>query len=256
MPTLAVELLPALADNYIYLLLDPETGTSGVVDPGDARVVLDALRWHERGLDWILLTHHHADHIGGGGELREKTGARIAGPRAETGRIPDMDALLAEGDTFSFGSHSARISETPGHTRGHISYYFPEGGALFCGDTLFALGCGRIFEGTPAQMWASLAKFDGMPDDTRIYCGHEYTQSNARFALTIDPENDALRERALAIDAARAAGEPTIPSTLGVERAINPFLRPGDPAIRRRLGMTDRSDAEVFAEIRRRKDSF
>ena len=256
MPTLAVELLPALADNYIYLLFDSATGTSGVVDPGDARVVLDALARHERGLDWILLTHHHADHIGGCGELREKTGARVAGPRAETGRIPDMDSLLAEGDAFSFGSHTARISETPGHTSGHISYHFAEGGALFCGDTLFALGCGRLFEGTPAQMWASLAKYDGIPDDTRIYCGHEYTQSNARFAVTVDPENDALRERALAIDAARAAGEPTIPSTLGVERATNPFLRPGDPAIRRHLGMADRSDAEVFAEIRRRKDSF
>ena len=256
MAKLKVELLPALSDNYIYLLLDTETGTSGVVDPAEAAPVLEALSTRGRGLDWILNTHHHADHTAGNAEVKAKTGAKIAGPKADAHRIAGLDVLLSEGDCFSFGSHKADIYETPGHTSGHISLHFAGAGVLFSGDTLFALGCGRIFEGTPAQMWASLSKYAHMPDDTVVYCGHEYTQSNARFALSVDPDNMALRVRATAIDAARASARPTIPTTLGEERATNPFLRPSDPAIRQHLAMQDADNTQVFAEIRRRKDHF
>ncbi|MCB9942407.1 MAG: hydroxyacylglutathione hydrolase [Geminicoccaceae bacterium] len=253
---LQVELIPALSDNYMFLLFDSVTNTSGVVDPADAGGVLAALERHGRKLDWIINTHHHADHTAGNAELKAETGARLAGPAAERQRIPDMDVLLAEGDHLDFGSQRAVVLETPGHTRGHISLYFPQSKMLFSGDTLFALGCGRLFEGTPEQMWHSLSKYASMPDETAVYCGHEYTLSNARFALSVDPDNELLIRRAAEIDGERRRGEPTIPTTLGLERQTNPFLRPGDPAIRARLGMQRASNAEVFAEIRKRKDSF
>ncbi|MEZ5847531.1 MAG: hydroxyacylglutathione hydrolase [Geminicoccaceae bacterium] len=256
MAELQVERIPALSDNYMFLLFDPVSGTSGIVDPADAGPVIEALERHDRSLDWILNTHHHADHTAGNGELVQRYGARLAGPAADHSRIAGMDILLREGEAFTFGSHKVDILETPGHTSGHVSLHFADAGMLFSGDTLFALGCGRLFEGSPAQMWESLSKYAAMPDETIVWCGHEYTLGNARFALTVDPDNPALRERAREIEAMRSRNEPTVPTTLGLERRTNPFLRPDDPSIRRTLGLERADDIEVFAEIRRRKDSF
>ena len=255
MARLEVERIP-VGDNYVWLLHEPGTGATGVVDPVTASPVLARLRAHGWSLDWILTTHHHADHTGGNLELKRATGCRIAGPKKDAARVPGLDLGLVEGDTFSLGDARARIIETPGHTSGHISFWFEDAKALFCADTLFSLGCGRLFEGTPAQMWHSLQKLAALPDDTVVYCGHEYTLSNARFALTVDPANPALKARAEEVERLRAGGQPTVPSTLGAEREANPFLRPGDPAIRQTLGMEGASDVDVFAEIRRRKDRF
>ena len=254
MVKLEVELLPALTDNYVYLLHDPATGTTGVVDPAVAAPVLARLASQGRKLDWVLITHHHNDHIGGLLEVKAATGCRAVGPRADAARIPGLDLLVGEGDAVTVGSLTAKVLATPGHTSGHISYWFPEGQALVCGDTLFALGCGRLFEGDPPTMWRSLGKLMALPEATRVFCGHEYTQSNARFALGLEPDNPALRQRAAAIDATRAKGEPTIPTTIGVEKATSPFLRAADPALRQALGLESASDTEVFAEVRRRKD--
>jgi len=256
MAQLEIEQIPVLSDNYVYLVHEPRAGVTGVVDPAVAAPVLERLRAHAWTLAWILSTHHHADHTGGNLELKQATGCRIAGPKADAARIPGIDLGLAEGDRFQLGDAEAEVFETPGHTSGHISYWFADAKALFCADTLFSLGCGRLFEGTPAQMWRSLGKFAHLPDDAVVYCAHEYTQANARFALTVDPDNPALQARAAEIERLRAAGKPTVPSTLGAERAANPFLRPNDAAIRKRLGMESASDAEVFAEIRKRKDHF
>jgi hydroxyacylglutathione hydrolase len=253
---LQVERLPMLSDNYTWLLLDPETGTSGVVDPAEAAPVLAKLQGRGGRLDWILSTHHHADHVGGNLELKKATGCRIVGPASDAARIPGLDQGVSEGDGFSFGSRTAKVMETPGHTRGHISFWFEEDRALFCADTLFVLGCGRLLEGDAATMQRSLAKLRALPEDTLLYCGHEYTQGNARFALTVDPKNAELRDRARSIDEQRARGEPTVPDLLGLEKRTNPFLRWDDPAIRKGLGMEGASDAEVLAEIRTRKDRF
>jgi hydroxyacylglutathione hydrolase len=256
MAQLQIEQIPALSDNYVYLLHEPRAGMTAVVDPGVAAPVLELLRAQGRQLDWILSTHHHADHTGGNLELKQATGCRIAGPKADAARIPGIDLGLAEGDRFQLGDAEAEVLETPGHTSGHISYWFADANALFCADTLFSLGCGRLLEGTPAQMWRSLSKFAPLPDDARVYCAHEYTQANARFALSVDSDNPALQARAAEVDRLRATGQPTVPSTLAAERAANPFLRPHDPAIRKRLGMADASDLDVFAELRKRKDRF
>jgi hydroxyacylglutathione hydrolase len=256
MAKLQVEQIPVLSDNYVYLLHQPEAGVTGVVDPAVAGPVLAALERHGWRLDWILSTHHHGDHTGGNLELKQATGCRIVGPKKDAARIPGLDQGVVEGDRFEFGALTAEVLETPGHTSGHISYWFPEAKALFCADTLFSLGCGRVFEGSFELMWSSLEKFAPLPDDALVYCAHEYTQSNARFALTVDPDNPALKARAAEVEQQRAAGQPTVPTTLGAERKANPFIRPQDPAIRRVLGMPDASDAEVFAEIRKRKDRF
>lgn len=256
MPALEIVLIPALSDNYVYLLHDAASGATAVVDPGEAAPVEAALA--ERGwtLTHILNTHHHADHIDGNDALKAKFGATLVGPKAEIDRIPDMDVTLAEGDTYDFAGHEARVFETPGHTTGHISLYFVDSDALFSGDTLFSLGCGRMFEGTPAQFWDSLLKLRGLPDGTRIYCGHEYTASNAKFALSIDGDNDALKARAAEIEALRAQGRPTIPSLLGQEKAINPFLRADDPEIAAAVGKSGAGPVEVFAAVRKGKDTF
>ena len=254
MTGLTVEMIPVLSDNYVYLIHDRETGATGVVDPAVAEPVQACLTAHGWSLDWILSTHHHGDHTGGNLALKQATGCKIAGPGKDAARIPGIDLKLVEGDRFRLGDAEAEIFETPGHTSGHITYWFADALALFCADTLFSLGCGRIFEGTPAQMWDSLQKFASLPDQALVYCGHEYTQANARFALTVDPDNGALKARAAEVDRLRAQGEPTVPTTLGLERATNPFLRPDDAAIRRRLGMESAEDVDVFAEIRRRKD--
>ncbi|NNG05069.1 MAG: hydroxyacylglutathione hydrolase [Inquilinus sp.] len=256
MAALEIDILPALSDNYIYLLRDVENGTAAVVDPSTAEPVIAALEERGLGLGLILNTHHHHDHIGGNAALKARYGATIIGPRSEISRIPALDRTVGQGDQVSVGGETAAVIETPGHTSGHIAFWFPTSKALFCGDTLFALGCGRLFEGTPAEMWASLLKLRDLPDDTRIYCGHEYTQSNARFALTVEPDNAALAERAERIDATRAQGLPTIPSTIGEEKATNPFLRADVESLKRGIGMPGCSTVTAFAELRGRKDRF
>ena len=256
MPALEIVLVPALSDNYVYLLHDSASGATAVVDPGEAAPVEAVLA--ERGwkLTHILNTHHHADHIDGNEALKSKYGATLVGPKAEAARIPDMDVTVAEGDTYDFAGHTAQVFDTPGHTTGHISLYFADSNALFPGDTLFSLGCGRMFEGTPAQFWDSLSKLRKLPDDTMIYCGHEYTESNAKFALSIDGGNEGLKARADEIAKLRAAGKPTIPSRLGQEKQINPFLRADDPMIAAAVGKDGADPVEVFAAVRKGKDTF
>ena len=256
MARLQIELVPALQDNYVYLAHDPETQATAVIDPAEAAPVLAALDRHGWRLTHILNTHHHNDHIGGDAELKQRFGAPIVGPRADAARIPGIDVQVGDGDSYTVGSATAKVFDTPGHTRGHIAFWFPDSDALFCGDTLFVLGCGRMFEGTPQQMWSSLVKLRDLPDSTRVYCGHEYTQSNARFAVTVDPQNQALAARAKEIDQLRAEKKPTIPSLLGQEKKINPFLRADDRQVQAAVGMAGGDPAMVFAEIRKRKDSF
>jgi hydroxyacylglutathione hydrolase len=253
---LSVELIPALRDNYIYLVRDLETNTTAVVDPAESAPVVEALSRRGWTLDLILNTHHHGDHTGGNADLKSRYGARLIGPAAEKRRIAGMDETVAEGDTVTIGASVGRVLETPGHTSGHIVYHFADSAILFAGDTLFVLGCGRLFEGTPEDMWSSLSKLLPMPDETLVYCGHEYTVANARFAVTVDPLNRALESRAREVEDMRARLEPTIPTTMGQERATNPFLRPDDPVIRHALDMVDAETVAVFAEIRARKDAF
>jgi hydroxyacylglutathione hydrolase len=249
-------MFPCLADNYGYLLHDADSGVTAAVDTPDAGEILaqlDAKRWR---LTHVLNTHHHADHAGGNLALKQKTGCTIVGPRADSARIPGIDVAVGEGDVVELGAHRATVFDTPGHTRGHIVYYFADARAAFVGDTLFAMGCGRLFEGTPVQMWSSLGKISSWPDDTRIYCAHEYTQSNARFALTVEPQNRALRARADAVAKLRAAGKPTVPSTLGEEKATNPFLRAASQDLRATIGLPAAADVDVFAKTRALKDAF
>ncbi len=256
MHSLVVHQFPCLSDNYGYLLHDPETRLTACVDTPDAQAILAALEARGWQLDYILNTHHHWDHAGGNLALKERTGCTIVGAKADAERIPGIDVALADGETFALGSRLARVIETPGHTRGHVCYYFADDHMVFVGDTLFALGCGRLFEGTPAQMWDSLQKLRQLPDETLVYCAHEYTQNNARFALAVEPENAALVARAGEIDRLRAAGQPTVPTTIGLEKDTNPFLRPASPLLRSALAMPAASEEAVFAETRRRKDHF
>ncbi len=253
---LKVHQFPCLRDNYGFLVQDPESGECAAIDTPDAARILETLQETGWRLTHIFNTHHHFDHAGGNAALKEKTGCRIIGPRGEAEAIPGLDRAVGEGDRVALGRHQARIIETPGHTRGHIAYHFAESGIAFVGDTLFALGCGRLFEGSAAQMWNSLGKLMALPDATIIYCAHEYTQANARFALTIEPDNSDLQIRARAIDAARARGRATVPTSIGLEKATNPFLRAADPALAARLDLAGRPAADVFAEIRARKDAF
>ena len=256
MASLDIRVLPVLSDNYVYLARDPDTGDCAVVDPAVAEPVLQAVKDLGWTLSQILCTHHHMDHIGGNLEVKQATGCRIVGARSDGGRIPGIDEMVEEGDSIAIGNRKARVFETPGHTSGHISFWFEDSSALFCGDTLFSLGCGRLFEGTPEQMWASLRKLRGLPDDTQVYCGHEYTNSNADFALSVDPDNGALKRRADEVVTLREAGRPTIPATLGEEKAANPFLRADDAGLRAAMGLDGQDPVAVFAEIRRRKDNY
>lgn len=256
MTALRIEQFPCLSDNYGYLLHDADAGLTAAVDTPDADEIaaqLDRRGWR---LTHIFNTHHHGDHAGGNLALKERYDCRIVGPRADAARIPGIDLGVGDGDTVPFGARRIEVHDTPGHTRGHIVYHLPDEGAAFVGDTLFALGCGRLFEGSPAEMWRSLQKILGWPDETRIFCAHEYTLANAAFALTVEPGNSALVARAREIAALRREGRPTVPSTLGIERATNPFLRPASPALRARLGLEGADDVSVFARTRQLKDEF
>lgn len=253
---LEIVVFPMLSDNYGFLIHDPSSGATAVVDPAEAApalVACDARGWR---LTHILNTHHHGDHVGGNLELKSRTGCQVIGPAYDRDRIPGIDIAVDEQSGADFGGRHAQVFFVPGHTRGHIAYWFAEDRALFCGDTLFSLGCGRLFEGTPAQMWSSLLKLRALPDDTRVYCAHEYTQSNARFALTAEPENAALKTKVEEVARERAAGRFTIPSTLGVEKACNPFLRADQPDLQRRYGGAGAADADVLGAIRAAKDRF
>jgi hydroxyacylglutathione hydrolase len=256
LPELEIYLFPCLSDNYGFLIHDHEHGLTATIDTPDAGAIEQALTRKGWSLTHILNTHHHWDHAGGNLVLKDKTRCTIVGPRAEVARIPGIDIEAGEGDIFAFGRHTARIHDTPGHTLGHIVYHFEDDHIAFVGDTLFALGCGRLFEGTAEQMWHSLQKLMRWPDMTRVYCAHEYTQNNARFALTLEPGNQQLVDRAAEINRLRAQGLPTVPSTLGLEKKTNPFLRPMSQEIRNRLHMQEATDIEVFACIRKLKDRF
>lgn len=256
MSDLLIRQFPCLSDNYGFLVHDPESGETATIDTPDADRILaeaDAAGWR---ITQIWNTHHHPDHAGGNAAVRAATGARIIAPSYDAHRIPDIDVPVSDGDTVALGRHEARVLFTPGHTLGHVCYHFANDRIAFVGDTLFALGCGRLFEGSPEQMWASLSRLAAWPEETRIYCAHEYTQANAAFALSVDPDNRDLQAYAAAVEAERARGEATVPTTIGAELAANPFLRPADPAIRKRLGLEAADDTAVFAEIRRRKDNF
>ncbi len=236
-----VTIIPILEDNYAYLL-EFKSGETVIVDPGEAGPIIDVLREKNLSLDFILNTHHHSDHIAGNHDLKNAYNAKIAGPAKDSYRIADINIELQEGSTFQFGEEETQILETPGHTTGGICIYFPASKIIFTGDTVFSMSCGRLFEGTPEQMWESFQKIMALPDNTKLYCGHEYTQANGQFCLTIEPDNPDLKARMEEVDALRIEGKPTLPSTIGLEKQTNAFLRAGS--------------AERFAEIRVMKDNF
>ncbi len=254
MPLLDIVQFPCLSDNYGVVIHAPETGETASIDAPDAGAIqaaLDAKGWK---LDHIFVTHHHADHTGGIATLKERYHCKVTGPEGEAARIAGLDQTVTEKSPLRFGGLNVRVIETPGHTLGHISYFVPDARVAFTGDTLFALGCGRLFEGDAQMMWASLQKLMTLPDDTTVYCGHEYTLANGRFALSVEPENAALKARMTEIESLRAAGKPTLPTQLGREKATNPFLRVNEPAIRMRLGMQGKPDWQVFGQLRELKN--
>jgi hydroxyacylglutathione hydrolase len=254
MAKLEIHQFPCLGDNYGVLIRDADRDVTAAIDAPDAGAVAAALKDKGWRLTHILTTHHHGDHTAGNLPLKAETGCIIIGPRAEAAKIPGIDKSVGQGDTFSFGAHEVRVFDTPGHTAGHISYWLPGDSVAFVGDTLFAIGCGRVIEGNAQMMWQSLQKLMALPKETVVYCGHEYTQANAKFALTIEPENTALQKRAKEVDQLRAAGKPTLPTNIGIELETNPFLRPHVAAIQQRLGMAGKPEWQIFGEIRERKN--
>ena len=247
---------PTRADNYGVLLHDPETGATASIDAPEAGPIMAALVQKGWDLTDILVTHHHADHTAGIGALKNKFGCPVYGPAREAGLIPGLDVEVKEGDAVAIGHADATVIDTSGHTRGHVSYYFPGESAVFVGDTLFSVGCGKLLEGDAPTMWSSLSKLAALPAETEVYCGHEYTGANCRFALTIEPENEALQARAAEVAENDAKGLPSLPTTIGLELATNPFLRASSPEIQARLGMEGAPLEEIFGEVRRRKDTF
>jgi len=256
MQPLQIHMFPCLSDNYGYLIHDAEHDLTAAIDTPSVEAIRAALEANGWRLTHIFNTHHHPDHAGGNLELKEQTGCEIVGPRADAARIPGIDRQYGDGETFQFGGHTVHVYDTPGHTTGHIVYHLPQDSVAFVGDTLFSLGCGRLFEGTPAQMWESLQKLMSWPDDTLLHCAHEYTQANARFALSVEPNNPELVARSMQVDGLRAKDEPTVPTTLALEKATNPFLRPSSTEIQESVGCDGGDLVEVFARTRALKDSF
>lgn len=254
MARLDIEQFYCRDDNFGVLIHDQETGLTAAIDAPEEAPIRAALKRRGWTLDVILTTHHHFDHVAANQALKQAFGAQIIGPASEV--IADIDRGVRDGEQLQFGSCTVKVIATPGHTAGEVSYYLPQAKVVFTGDTLFALGCGRLFEGTAADMYDSLQKLALLPVETAVYCGHEYTLSNLRFALSVDGDNPALKERGREIEHLRAQNLPTLPSTIGLEMATNPFLRAYDPAIRKNLGLVHASDVEVFAELRKRKDHF
>ncbi len=254
--SLELVVVPCLKDNYAYLLHDAVSGSVAVIDVPDARAVIEALDRRGWTPSDILLTHHHADHVQGVAEVLRHAPAAVWGAAADAHRLPAFDHPLSDGDTFHFGGEEVRVFDASGHTVGHIAFYIPRSGYLFTGDSLMAAGCGRLFEGTAAQMWATLSTFAGLPDEVQVCSGHNYTAANLAFALSLEPGREALISRSRLVADADARGKPTVPSALGVERATNPFLRASDPDMKAAMGMKDASDAAVFAAIRAAKDKF
>lgn len=256
MPGMEIIQVPVLSDNYVYVLRDVQSGKTAVVDPAVAQPILSVLNERDWKLDYILNTHHHADHTGGNRELKMVHHCQVVGADHDADRILGIDIRLKEGEAFHLGELEAAVIGVPGHTTGHIAYWFAGADALFCGDTLFSLGCGRLFEGTPAQMWTSLRRIRDLPETTQIYCAHEYTLNNGEFALTVEPNNQDLKARVSQVRKLRRDGRPTVPSVLGEERRCNPFLRADRPEFQGAMGMLGADPVSVFAEVRRRKDVF
>lgn len=253
---LQIVTVPCLQDNYAYLAHDPATGLTCVVDVPEAAPLLEALASRGWRADLVLLTHHHWDHVDGLADLCAHHTPRIAGAAADAHRLPALDIALREGDHFTIGTAVGDVIDVSGHTLGHIAVHFPESSVVFTADSLMAMGCGRLFEGTPAQMFDSLGKLTNLPPETLVCSGHEYTESNLRFALTIEPQSPALRARAAEVARLRAEGRPTVPSTLAQEQATNPFLRAYIPEVKAAVGLSEAEDSEVFAALRAAKDRF
>ena len=253
---LDIRTIPCLSDNYAFLAHDPETGATALVDVPEATPVLDVLAEMGWTLSDILITHHHWDHVDGLADVLAKHPARVIGAAADADRLPKLDIALAEGDEVRIGSETGTVIDVSGHTINHVAFHFAGSNALFTADSLMALGCGRVFEGTKPQMHESLQKLAALPGDTVVYSGHEYTAANAKFALTIDPDNSDLISRVRDVTDKRASGIPTVPSLLSEELATNPFLRAHDPAIQAHLGMSGANATDVFTELRTRKDNF
>lgn len=251
-----IRLFRCRSDNYGVLLHDPESGTTASIDAPEAAPIEAALKESGWKLTDILVTHHHADHTDGTRTLKDKYKCRVVAPAAEASKIPAVDETVREGDKVKIGTLSANVIETPGHTLGHIAYWFHGEKLAFVGDTLFSIGCGRVIEGTPDQMWRSLVKLRDLPNDTDIYCGHEYTAANIKFARTIEPNNKALAAREAEANRQLARNEPTIPVTIGEEKEANPFLRADLPEVAAGIGMAGKAATDVFAEIRARKNKF
>lgn len=253
---LEIVTVPCRTDNYAFLLHNDESGETALVDAPEAAPIESALDARGWSLEYILLTHHHDDHIDAVAPLKQRYLSKVIGASADAHRLPALDQALSDGEKISLLGEDMHVLDVSGHTVGHIAFHFPASGAVFTADSLMALGCGRLFEGTAAQAWKSLSTLASLPERTIVYSGHEYTQANAKFALTIEADNPALQQRVTDINEARAQGHPTVPSSLALELATNPFLRAAEPSVKAAMGMGDKSALAVFTEIRRRKDNF
>ena len=255
MSALEIHMFPCLSDNYGYLVHDPASGETAVIATPDASRILSEAESKGWTITQIWNTHWHPDHAGGNLAIKEATNCVIIGPVGEEEKIPGLDRAVGQDAIVNLGTHTAKVIDVPGHTAGHIAFHLEDDGTAFVGDTLFALGCGRLFEGTPDQMWESLSKLKAMPETTTLYCAHEYTSANAAFALSVDPSNKDLTSYAERVKELRVKGEPTVPTTLARELAANPFLRADVPDLQTAMGHSGDTVA-TFAEIRKRKDNF